>query len=91
MPKQALTEAEDVAAELLTLCRAPARDILTEREQQVLRLVAQGLSDADIADTLVLSPRTVQAHLRSVFHKLEVKSRSAAVHAAVQLDLVPHR
>jgi class 3 adenylate cyclase/DNA-binding CsgD family transcriptional regulator len=51
---------------------------LTEREVDVLRLVAFGLSDAEAAERLFLSVRTVNAHLRSVYRKLGVRSRAAA-------------
>lgn len=88
--EQAMAAAEDVAAELLTLCLAPDHR-RTEREIQILSLVAEGLNDSDVAARLVLSPRTVQTHLRSVFAKLGVKNRSAAVHAAAQLGLVENR
>jgi ATP/maltotriose-dependent transcriptional regulator MalT len=55
---------------------------LTAREIDILHLVADGLSNAEIAERLVLSERTVHAHLRSVFDKLGVNTRTAAVHAA---------
>jgi predicted ATPase/DNA-binding CsgD family transcriptional regulator len=58
---------------------------LTAREVEVLQLVADGLSNAEIADRLVLSERTVHAHLRSIFDKLGVNSRTAAAHAAASL------
>lgn len=61
---------------------------LTEREADVLRLVAVGLNNADIADRLVVSPRTVHAHLRSIFAKLAVTTRTAAAHEARRLGLV---
>jgi len=64
---------------------ASALEPLTEREREVLVLVAEGLSNAEIADQLVLSPRTVHAHLRSIFEKLNVTSRTAAAHAAASL------
>jgi DNA-binding NarL/FixJ family response regulator len=51
---------------------------LTSREVEVLRLVAVGLSDAETAERLVLSVRTVNAHLRSIYRKLGVRSRVAA-------------
>ncbi len=54
----------------------------------MVRLVADGLSDSEIAEKLVLSPRTVQGHLRSAFGKFGVKSRTAAVHRATELGLV---
>jgi predicted ATPase/DNA-binding CsgD family transcriptional regulator len=58
---------------------------LTAREIDVLQLVADGLSNAEIADRLVLSERTVHAHLRSIFDKLGVNSRTAAAHAVASL------
>lgn len=55
---------------------------LTAREVEVLRLVAQGLSDAQVAERLFLSPRTVGRHLASVYAKLDVPSRTAAARFA---------
>jgi predicted ATPase/DNA-binding CsgD family transcriptional regulator len=60
---------------------------LTEREQEVLRLVATGLSNREVAEKLNVSPRTVGAHLANIFSKLNVKTRTAAVRKAVSLDL----
>ena len=65
----------------------PARDRdavagLTPRELEVLDLLADGLSDAAIAEALVLSPKTVGHHVSSVLRKLESPSRSRAVAAA---------
>jgi DNA-binding NarL/FixJ family response regulator len=61
---------------------------LTEREVEVLRLVAQGLTDAQVAERLVLSAHTVHAHLRSIYGKLEVSSRAAATRFAVDHGLI---
>jgi len=58
---------------------------LTAREIDVLHLVAGGLSNAEIAERLVLSERTVHAHLRSIFDKLGVNSRTAAAHSVSSL------
>ena len=58
---------------------------MTAREIDVLHLVADGLTNAEIADRLVLSPRTVHAHLRSIYDKLGVNSRTAAAHAVASL------
>jgi predicted ATPase/DNA-binding CsgD family transcriptional regulator len=61
---------------------------LSEREVEVLRLVAEGLTDAQVAGELYLSPRTVGWHLRSVYRKLGVPSRAAAAKAAVERSLI---
>jgi non-specific serine/threonine protein kinase len=60
---------------------------LSEREVEVLRLVTQGLTNAQAADRLFLSPRTVDAHLRNVYQKLEVSTRAEAVRFALAHDL----
>ncbi|HLZ55838.1 MAG TPA: tetratricopeptide repeat protein [Ktedonosporobacter sp.] len=61
---------------------------LTAREVDVLRLVAAGLTDARIAEKLVLSARTVNTHLRSIYAKLDISSRSAATRFAVEHGLI---
>jgi DNA-binding NarL/FixJ family response regulator len=55
---------------------ADTRDQLTEQELQVAHLVAQGLSNREVAAQLFLSPRTIAAHLRSIFRKLGISSRT---------------
>ncbi len=60
---------------------------LTAREEEVLQLVAHGLTDAQIAAALVISPRTVNAHLRSIYAKLNISSRSAATRFAFEHGL----
>jgi DNA-binding NarL/FixJ family response regulator len=54
----------------------------------VLRLLAQGLSDARIAEHLVISPRTVNRHTTSLYNKLGVSSRAAATRAAIEHHLL---
>jgi predicted ATPase/DNA-binding CsgD family transcriptional regulator/DNA-binding XRE family transcriptional regulator len=61
---------------------------LTRREGEVLRLIAQGLSNTQIAEVLVISPRTVDAHLRSIYSKLNLASRHAAMRYAHEHHLV---
>ncbi|HEY6102003.1 MAG TPA: response regulator transcription factor [bacterium] len=57
---------------------------LSERETEVLRLLARGSTNKDIAQTLMLSVRTVEAHLRNVYGKLGTRSRTEAVLWAVR-------
>ncbi len=57
---------------------------LTERETEVLHLLAEGMTNKDIAQTLILSVRTVEAHLRSIYGKLGVSSRTEAALWAVK-------
>ena len=64
-----------------------APDGLTPRELEVLTLVAEGRTDAEVAETLVLSIRTVNAHLRSIYRKLGVHTRSAATRYAIEHGL----
>lgn len=61
---------------------------LTERELEVLNLVAQGQSNQQIADTLVISLATVKAHISSILSKLQVSSRSEAIAFAIKHKLV---
>jgi ATP/maltotriose-dependent transcriptional regulator MalT len=63
-------------------------DELTAREVEVLRFVAQGLTDAQVAEKLVISPRTVNTHLTSIYAKIQVSSRSAATAYALAHHLV---
>ena len=59
-------------------------DGLTSRELEVLRMVAKGLTNKEVAQQLFISDRTVQAHLSSIFSKLQVSSRTEAVMHAVR-------
>jgi DNA-binding CsgD family transcriptional regulator/tetratricopeptide (TPR) repeat protein len=67
---------------------APYPDGLTVREVEVLRLVAQGLTDAQVAEQLIISPRTVNTHLTTIYGKIVVSSRSAATRYAIEHHLV---
>jgi DNA-binding CsgD family transcriptional regulator len=57
---------------------AAGHSLLSRREREVLRLIARGLSNQEIADALYISIRTVKAHVTNIFTKIDVSSRSAA-------------
>lgn len=63
-------------------------DDLTAREVEVLRLLAQGWADAQIAEELVISPRTVNHHLTSIYRKIQVSTRIPATRYAIDHQLV---
>ncbi len=87
MPKVSVSPPEQERDELL----APGYHLdlsLTPRELEVLRLVAEGHTDREVADALVISPRTVNRHLSNIFVKLNVPGRAAAVAYAIRQMLV---
>jgi predicted ATPase/DNA-binding CsgD family transcriptional regulator len=72
-----------------TTAQVTAQDVLSAREAEVLGLVAEGLTDQEVAQRLYLSPRTVGQHLSSVYRKLGVRSRTAATREAAERGLIP--
>ena len=60
---------------------------LTQREVEVLRLMVKGLTIAQIAEQLIISFHTANAHVRSIYKKLDVSSRSAAARYALEHEL----
>ena len=76
-PKIALKLAEHVAA-----------DALTPRQEEVLRLLAQGKSNLEIADTIFISEGTVKAHVRAILRKLGARDRTQAITVALKRGLV---
>ena len=66
----------------------PSTALLSRREREVLYLVAQGLSNKEIAQRLDLSIRTIHSHLASIFTKLKVSSRTQAVLVAMHQGLL---
>jgi LuxR family maltose regulon positive regulatory protein len=63
-------------------------DPLTARERDVLAMISQGCSNKRIARTLDISPETVKSHVKHIFLKLEVGTRTEAVFRAVSLELL---
>jgi DNA-binding NarL/FixJ family response regulator len=84
-----------IARRLLTRMRAPAdkpapagAPPLTEREAEILRLIAKGLSFAEVGTALDISAHTVVAHVKKIYRKLSVHSRGEAVFEATQMGLL---
>ena len=69
------------------LSRTTAVEPLTQREQEVLRLLAAGLSNKEIGTALIVSIRTVERHTANVYRKLQIHSRAAATAYAVRYGL----
>jgi predicted ATPase/DNA-binding CsgD family transcriptional regulator len=89
-PARTVAASPTAAGQLSTTTMKPSPGYpagLTVREVEVLRLVAQGLTDAQVAEQLVISPRTVNTHLTSIYNKLGVDSRAAATRFAVEHQL----
>jgi predicted ATPase/DNA-binding CsgD family transcriptional regulator len=87
-PEYALDLVAHQINELVTLVTSRSSG-LSAREVEILALVSEGLTNTGIACRLYLSPRTVGAHLRSIFTKLDVTTRTGAVHAASKLLPAP--
>ena len=62
---------------------------LSRRELEVLQLIAEGLSNREIADKLFVSPNTIKTHSAQIFEKMEVKRRTQAVNMGKKLSLIP--
>ena len=80
--------APSIAVRLVRAAAAPATPALSPRELDVLRLVAAGQSNPEIATALFIGDATVKTHLQKVFAKLEVTDRTRAVTRAMELGLL---
>jgi DNA-binding NarL/FixJ family response regulator len=78
-----------VATRLLGQVRAPAQEPLSQRELDVLGLIAQGASNRDAAGRLFISEATVKTHVLHIFAKLGVNDRAAAVAVGFERGLLP--
>ncbi len=82
---------EQIVACEQAIAAAPGRgsdNPLSERELEVLRLFAAGLSNREIADKLIISPGTVKAHSSNIYRKLDVRNRAQAIIRANELNLI---
>jgi len=62
--------------------------IVSKREEEVLQLIADGLTLPEVAERLFISPKTVKNHLASIYHKLDARDRTQAVLRAVRMGIV---
>ena len=90
-----VTREADAAAALMRALGAKGRagprsvDLLTRREQEVLRLLGEGLSNRDIATRLYISPKTAEHHVSRIYGKLGLENRAEAVAYAVRTFVPP--
>jgi DNA-binding NarL/FixJ family response regulator len=63
-------------------------EVLTERQINILKLVSQGFSSKEIAEKLEITYYTVTTHIKNIYHKLQVNSRTEALHEALKLGLL---
>jgi DNA-binding NarL/FixJ family response regulator len=83
--------APSVATRLMSQLRASPQDALSERELEVLALIAQGLTNREAAARLFISEATVKTHLVHIYAKLDVNDRAAAVATAFERGLLTPR
>src|SRR5437667_6342893 len=87
-PEQALAASGELSSSLTTASPPTYPNGLTTREVEVLCVVAQGLTNEQVAQRLIISPRTVDTHLTSIYSKIGVSSRSAATRYAMEHHLL---
>ncbi len=82
----------DVAVSMLREVRRTRSDMVDEpvskREEEILQLIADGCSSAEVAERLFISQKTVKNHLASIYHKLDARDRTQAVLRAVRMGIV---
>ena len=62
---------------------------LTQRETEVLRLLVEGLTNKEVAEKLIMSPRTAEVHVANILGKMDVNTRARAISKAVGMGIVP--
>ena len=77
-----------LAAAMLTEVHKETEQIISQREEEVLQLVADGYGTTEIADKLFISQKTVKNHLASIYEKLNARDRTQAVLLAVKMGIV---
>ena len=87
-PEQAIEDALDRSPTLDTVVPETYPAGLSTREVDVLRLAARGMTNAEVAEELFISPRTVNWHLGSIYRKLGCSSRTEATRFAVEHGLL---
>ncbi|MBW3548884.1 MAG: response regulator transcription factor [Actinobacteria bacterium] len=81
---------QGVAVSMLAEVQAlpSAEELVSKREEEVLQLIADGCSSAEVAERLFISQKTVKNHLASIYHKLDARDRTQAVLRAVRMGIV---
>ncbi len=92
--RQIMDERDRIAAPNGTNGHPPTGDVgLTRRQQEVLQLIATTATNRDIAEALIVSEETIRTHVKTIYRKLGVSSRSQAVFEAIRLGIIevePH-
>jgi HD-GYP domain-containing protein (c-di-GMP phosphodiesterase class II) len=88
LDREAVTAVSDAAGHVTTRVRGALPAGLSEREVEVLRLMARGLSNRQIGEQFTISPRTAEHHVQHIYTKLGVSSRAAAAVLAMEHDLL---
>jgi DNA-binding NarL/FixJ family response regulator len=63
------------------------RDVLSRREQQIVKLISEGFSSREIAETLAVSPRTVEAHRANIYRKLGMHNLADLIKYAIKVGI----
>ena len=91
MATRLLTEFKDPAAGVVGKTTRETGAVLSRREKEVLKLVAQGATNREIANALFISENTVKTHLSNILEKLHLANRSQAAAYAVRRGLIPYK